>query len=136
MKEKIEKIVSLILITKRITHEHLKKQNGENFSFLQFATLQQINEKKPLMKDLADFLAITPPSATALINNLAKAKMIKRITDSKDRRIVRIEITENGKMQLEKCRKEMLTHMKSRLEKLNDVEQEDLIRILTKLVEV
>lgn len=136
MNEKIEKIISLIFITRRVLHEQLKNQTGKNFSFLQIATLRQIREKKPLMKELSDFLAITPPSATSLVNILVKAKLIKRIADADDRRIVRIEITKNGEIQLKKCQERMTKNMQERLEKLTDKEQKDLIKILTKITEI
>ena len=133
MNRKIDEIISLIFATRRILHEQLTVQTGENFSFLQFTTLRFIKEKKPLMKDVADFLAITPPSATSLITTLAQSDMIRRNADKNDRRIIRLEITVKGEVQMKKWREKMAKHMKNNLKKLNAKEQNELIKILTKI---
>ncbi len=133
MNRKIDEIISLIFATRRILHEQLTVQTGENFSFLQFTTLRFIKEKKPLMKEVADFLAITPPSATSLIRTLAQSDMIRRNADKNDRRIIRLEITVKGEVQMKKWREKMAKHMKNNLKKLNAKEQNELIKILTKI---
>lgn len=133
MSEKIDEIISLIFATRRILHEQLTSQAGKSFSFLQLATLRFIREKKPLMKEVAGFLAITPPSATSLVNTLAESGMIRRIADAQDRRIVRLEITEEGEAKLEEWQKEMAGHMKKNLQRLDTEEQDELIKILNKI---
>lgn len=135
MNEKIDQIISLIFMTRRVMHEQVRNEAHKNFSALHFVTLQYVKENKPLMKDLADFLAITPPSATSLINSLVEDKMIKRTTDENDRRLVRIVLTKNGDEQMKKCKQKMTGHMKERLARLDEKEQKELIKILIKITE-
>ncbi len=49
------------------------------------------------MKEVADFLAISRPAATGLINRLFAQGLARRDTDRRDRRIVRVTITAQGR---------------------------------------
>ena len=121
---------------RQLSHESMQNEREGCFSFLQLVTLRHIKEKNPLMKDVADFLAITPPSATSLVNILTEAGLVSRSTDGSDRRIVRLAITEKGEENLEQWHKKISSHMRKRLEVLDKKEQDDLVRILTKLSKI
>jgi DNA-binding MarR family transcriptional regulator len=136
MADKLEQIISLIFLMKQMSHENMLDEKNRNFSFLQFITLRYIKEKKPLMKELADFLAIKAPSATSLINTLSEADLVNRLAEAKDRRVVRIAVTKKGEKSLEKWQKKIAGNMRKRLEKLNKSEQESLAGILTKLTKI
>jgi len=98
-------------------------------------TLRLINEKKRVtMKEVAGFLAITPPSATALINHLVKAGYVARSSDKIDRRAVHLVLTKKGGAVLHKSQAEHCKTFTKLLKKLSFKEQSDLINILTKLV--
>src|SRR6185437_9167990 len=69
----------------------------------QIETLRLIGESKQiLMKEVANFLAITPPSATVLIDNLQKAGYVQRLTDKHDRRAIHLSLTKKGSAVLQK----------------------------------
>ena len=136
MADKLEQIISLIFAVRQLSHENMQTEKDKNFSFLQFITLRYIKDKKPLMKELADFLAITPPSATSLINNMTEAGLVSRLAEAQDRRIVRIAITKKGEGSLEKWQAKIISNMRKRLEKLNKTEQESLAKILTKIAAI
>jgi MarR family 2-MHQ and catechol resistance regulon transcriptional repressor len=98
-------------------------------------TLRLINEKKRIaMKEVARFLAITPPSATALINHLVKAGYVARNSDKNDRRAVHLVLTKKGEAVLRKNQAEHCKIFTKLLKKLSFREQSELINILTKLV--
>lgn len=136
MADKLEQIISLIFRMKQLSHENMQTEKEKNFSFLQFVALRFIREKKPLMKEVADFLAVTPPSATSLMNTLSDAGLVRRLADENDRRIVRIAITKKGESSLEEWQKKIANNMRKRLEKLSKQEQENLASILTKLTTI
>jgi len=135
MADKLQEIISLIFMMRQLSHENISKKN-ENFSFLQFITLRFIKDKKPLMKEVADFLAITPPSATSLVKTLSEAGLVSRLAEKDDRRIVRIVITKKGEDILNKWQKKVADNMRQRLEQLSQKEQDDLMKILTKLSKI
>jgi DNA-binding MarR family transcriptional regulator len=125
--------VSLIFTVRNLTHEKIVQKNNKNASFLQLITLRFIEYKKPTMKEVADYLTITAPSATSLINNLAKDELIKREEEKGDRRIVRIVITPKGERHLKKGMGSLSQKIRKNLEVLFRKEQEVLAKILGKL---
>jgi DNA-binding MarR family transcriptional regulator len=132
---RIENIVSLVFSTRRILHE--QKDFGSektDCSFLHIVTLIYIKEHKPLMKDIADFLGIAPPSATSLVNNLAKGGLVKRQTELKDRRIVRIILTKKGEQYWLSHKEKHLNKLRMKLERLTIQEQDQFIKILEKII--
>ena len=133
MENRIERIIGLIFATKKKMHENVGKK-AKNCSFLHMITLRYIQEKSPLMKEVADFLGITPPSATSLVNNLSADGFISREADKNDRRIVRIVITKKGHAYLDKSKKIVSAPMRESLMNLSDKEQREFEKILKKIV--
>jgi len=85
------------------------------------------------MKDLAGFLGIAAPSATSLVNTLAKSELVYREADKTDRRIVRIIISKKGEKFLAAHKKFMAEKMRANLNKLSIEEQQRLEKILEKI---
>lgn len=133
MSDRIDRIINLIFAIRQLSACHIHSKSS-NFSFLQFATLLFIKDKKPLMKELADFLDITPPSATSLVETLVNAKLAKRLHAASDRRIIQIVITAQGQTYLKKGKLVLAKKMRKNLENLNQKEQETLSRILAKIL--
>ena len=129
----ISRIVSLIFTVRNLTHEKAIQKNDKNASFLQLITLRFIKYKRPTMKEVADYLTITAPSATSLVNNLAKDELVKREEEKGDRRIVRIVITQKGERHLKKGMEYLFQKIKKNLEVLSQKEQEELAKILGKV---
>jgi DNA-binding MarR family transcriptional regulator len=130
--DQISEIINLIFNIRQLMHEKLSGHYTKKVSFLQIITLRYIEEKRPLMKDIASYLAITPPSATSLVNSLIKSGLAKRESSKKDRRIVRIEITDSGKKNMKNNLSEVTLRMRKNLESLTKKEQEQLKKILKK----
>jgi DNA-binding MarR family transcriptional regulator len=131
--EKLNRIISLIFMMRKLSHENNECQR-KSISMLQYMTLRFIKDKQPLMKEVAESFDITPPSATSLVDTLAKVGLVKRLEDSNDRRIKRIVITKKGENMLEQRQKEVADHMRKKLEKLNESELESLTKILSKFI--
>lgn len=131
----VDQLITLIFNIRQVLHEKMAEKSSCQISLLQLIALKYIQAKKPLMKDIAGYLSITPPSATSLINNLLKSKLITRVADKKDRRIVRIEITKQGSLFIKKHMSAMSNRMRKGLESLTLKEQEQMSKILTKLIE-
>ena len=135
----INRVISLIFKTSRLIRERLRreKKHSDPFSVLRLEALRYIAEKKnPLMREVADYFCITPPSATSLINPLVKSGTLKRVYDKNDRRIVHLSITSKGREKLERGFDEINDNMKKILAQLNMNEQKNLISILEKLSKI
>jgi len=131
----IEQLISAIFSTSRLLRERTENREGlDPFSFFQLETLRYVAEKNnPSMKDIADYLCITPSSATSLINRLVKAKQIERTKDKCDRRLVRLVITPKGEKTFGSGFKKIVKQMRKVLSNLSKKERVDLIAILQKL---
>ncbi len=121
------------LINTRLSHP--QKDAKEIFSPVQWHTLYFIKRKKnPLMKEVADFLGITPPSATSLIDGLVESNLLKRNFDKNDRRVVRLAVTTRGKQTLRQGLDTMTGQMKKILACLTQKEQKQLFFIYKKVL--
>lgn len=122
----------LLLSLRRKIIESIKKEGMEHdLTFSQMEILQFIGiSGKKTMKSIADYLKITPPSATAIVKDMEKKGLVSRINDKDDRRIVFIVIAEKTKkVFVSICkRKEMI--LKKMISKLDEKDKETLGRII------
>ena len=131
----IEQLVSMIFTTSRLIRERSGNQEKiDPFSILQLETLRYVDEKENTsMREIADYLCITAPSATSLIDTLVKSRRLERIHDKADRRLVRLAVTPKGKEALVVGFKKITKRMQAVLGNLSEKERADLIMILEKL---
>jgi len=78
--------------------------------------------------DIANFLSVSPPDATRIVETLVKKGFIERISDEQDRRIIRPRITEDGKKVFETIRQELVLSFSKILEKMNEQDAKALLR--------
>jgi len=135
-KSNYSQLISLIFTATRIIQEKIKNKGTSRFfcSPLKMETLRFIKKQgNPLMKEVAEYLCITPPSATSIIDHLVESNFIARQVDKKDRRTVRLVITPKGEKILKQSLDQKIKHLEQILSKLNPKEQDNLIKILKKL---
>src|SRR5579864_2961164 len=127
-----DEIVSAFFNTFRVFKQKLDMSNPlYQMPLAHMEALRFIEENKQvLMKDVADFLAITPPSATVLINNLVALGYVQRGEDKNDRRIIRLSLTKKGVNVLQKSIKERCVKFKKLLKNLNKKDQMQFLHIL------
>lgn len=85
------------------------------------------------MSGLADAICLSLSSATGLIDRLVGKKLVKRDRSSEDRRVVQVELTEQGKALNEEAMEGPLEFSRGLLKGLNSEEQEDLIVLFRKI---
>ncbi len=137
-KKDIDRLVLLIMSVIRQTHTRLtrtEKLTRAIFSPVQWHALHFVQENNNAsMKDLADYLCVTPPSATSLIDSLVTSKLLKRNFDTTDRRAVRLTITKSGQITMKKEFRCITGQMKNVLICLEPNEQKQLISIYNKIL--
>lgn len=130
-------IVSLMFEIGRMLRDNSTISGCGGFSFFRIKVLDFVAQKdKPTMKDVADNFGISCPSATAIIERLVELKYLRRIKDSKDRRLIRLELTTKGKNVLKEGIKNLSKQIKNMLIGLNKKEKEELRIILNKIVNI
>jgi DNA-binding MarR family transcriptional regulator len=93
-----ERLLPLMFEMGRLLKREIAQDGACVVSFLHLETLRFIQEhEKPTMSDIAEYLKIAPPSATALVNGFFKEGIIERTADSIDRRVVRLTLSTKGK---------------------------------------
>ena len=71
---------------------------GFDLSMTEFHTIAGIGKnQKLMMSELAGQLHVTMGTLTVMINNLVKKGFVERFKSEKDRRIVKVGLTESGK---------------------------------------
>jgi DNA-binding MarR family transcriptional regulator len=109
-------------------HSHL--------TMLQCQALECIKKKAGThMGDISTHFATTMPTATALVDKLISAKLVKRENDIKDRRIVKISLTKAGEKLLTETKKQRTNKMQKLLSYLPKQDKLELLRILEVLAQ-
>ncbi len=102
-----------------------------HLSLLQIEALIYIMKNNDCqMREIAERFKIEMPTATSLINKLCIMKLTKRISDKKDRRIVRINLTEKGKQLLDEAMEERSKKIHKLLIHIPENDKKELLRII------
>ncbi len=135
-KASVQELISLMFVIGRFMRgeTHQKKGKGASHSMLQFETVRYIKEhERAPMRDVAAYFSITPPAATLLIDGLAKEGLLARILDVKDRRTVRVALTQKGRAFLARGMQKKIGKLKRLFGALSSEERAALVVILKKM---
>ena len=131
----IAEVTSLFFAVRRIMRTALAKDKKfEPSTWPQIETMKFIAENdKSKMKDIADYLFITAPSATSLVNGLVKSGFVTSRTDRTDRRASRLVLTPKGKIELKKTVARGLKVFSGLFSVLSQAEMEQFTRTLERI---
>lgn len=87
------------------------------------------------MSGLADMICLSLSSATGLIDRLVSKKLVKRDRSSEDRRVVQVELTEQGRELNEEAMAGPVEFARGMLKGLNVEEQDALVSLFGKISE-
>ncbi len=90
--------------------------------------------KELTVKDVASKMGITSSAATQMIEGLVIAGFIQRSHDKKDRRIVHINFSDNGKKKFETFKKNHMERIAKTFETISDKELDAMITIPRKVL--
>jgi DNA-binding MarR family transcriptional regulator len=113
--------------------KHQMSVDGYGPSFyLHLETLRFIAERESVdMREVAVYLRISAPSATGLIDALARQKLVERSADKNDRRRVCVKLTKKGMSTIEKAKTHRAEAFARVTKPLSPKDRAELIRILT-----
>lgn len=78
-------------------------RDAEDLSLSQYALVRALAERSDVrIGDLAGEAAITPSTATRILDTLERRSLIRRRREPGDRRVVTVTLTERGRMALER----------------------------------
>ena len=126
---------SLLLLRRNILEGIKKESIKPELTFSQMEILHFIGVSgKKTMKNIADYLKITPPSVTELTKEMERKNLIKRIAGKKDKRIVSVTLTNTAKKNyISICKKKeaILNQMVSKLSEKDKKTLGRIIKIIT-----
>ncbi|MCK4918005.1 MAG: MarR family transcriptional regulator [Candidatus Omnitrophica bacterium] len=133
-----EELISTIPFIARYVGLALNRQSDPltkgQMTLPQFLTLDLLNSNKTLMmKDIAGALYVSLPAATGMVKRLVGMKMVKRVYDKNDRRVVFISLTESGIkiiVRAKLARKKIIEEM---FGNLSDKERKIYLKIIQKI---
>lgn len=85
------------------------------------------------VKDLAEMLSVTPGAVTQLLDGLEQMGLVRREEDTRDRRVIRIKLTEFARGELEDLRRSYLDSASQIFDVLCDTEIKELLKLLEKV---
>jgi len=132
--KKVITIIELLLQTNHDIHNTIRKKLNPTLSLQQIIVMKFLkSNKKACLKEIANYLQITNPSTSILINKLKKRGFIEKKENVYDRRSYSFEISlewvKHMKKEKERVIKSILPYFKNFSEK----EGEQLIMLLKKI---
>ncbi len=126
---------SFLAFRHMMTSQLLTEAKGFGLSLSHFEVIMFLaHSGEASMKEIAEIMHITPPSASALVDTLVEKKLVKRTPSEEDRRTIHIYLNPEAHKLMISVHKKKVAVFKKLLSKLNGEDQENLIRILNKLI--
>jgi len=92
-----------------------------------------VEHERCMMQEIAEYLAVTPSTATAIVKRLVASGYVERSRDDTDWRTVWIRATEQGREAFALYNAVQLAALKRRLEQLSEEEHANLLAALPAL---
>jgi DNA-binding MarR family transcriptional regulator len=111
------------------------RQEDRAFIFRIFIILER-RELALTMGELSTELGVPLSTATRIVDELVDANFIERVNDVRDRRVVRVQMTENGRKMYQSAmdfNKQRVAHIMS---KFTPEEQSQLLYLMNKLLNI
>jgi len=103
----------------------------------QFFVMMMVDTKGSCkMSDLAKALSLNFGTATGIVDRLVRDDYLERKRDEKDRRVVRIYLTDKGKSIIVKVQEKRWERLTSLLEKVDEKDFDDLFVIFQRILPV
>jgi DNA-binding MarR family transcriptional regulator len=110
---------------------------GEEVTLTQYRSLVVLASRGPQgVAALADAVAVTPPTASRLVDRLIKKGLVRRRTDRNDRRQVSIALTETGRALIDAVSKRRRKEIAELLSTISPQTQRSVVDALAQLAAV
>ena len=129
-----EKLITLSFeLGRALRHRMTVCVSGE-VNLLQLHGLAFIGEHPGItMKEFAAKLKITSPSATSFVGRLVRLKLVRRVRDPENRKLVRLALTPAGQRMVHINMQRRRREIARLLSRLSEHDQRELVKILAHL---
>lgn len=110
-------------------------ETGDLLAIQETLVIEYVGRLNPVsMSELATACGVLPNTMTGIVDRLVQRKLLERRSAEKDRRIVMVALTDDGRLQLEKNRCFLDDFSRLLLGRLEEADRETLILLLEKIV--
>ena len=96
--------------------------------------MMNIADAGPLrLRDLADRIGTTDPTASRAVDVLIAAGLVERVVDSRDRRAVQIGVTRKGRSRVDRRRAQLTSVVAPAVERLSVRDRKQIVALLARL---
>lgn len=130
-------LLELVPLIMRNIRAKVRRQSGPELSVAQFRALAFLGRNERVMLgDVANFLALTLPSASKMIDGLVGAGLATREIDPEDRRKVILALTTTGRLKYGDALKFTEDYLAERVSHLSESERTSIARAMKALDKV
>lgn len=131
-----DSIIDLAFRLSRIMRQRMfKMRSHSQLNLMQLHTLGWIAESRGVtMKDLAEHLKVSSPSATVFVNRLVIMGLLERYEDPRNRKLVRLKISRKGQALCRQHMQKAQGALRNIFSIISPSDQRELARILDDLV--
>lgn len=133
--DELNKIMPTII--KEFARRHANELYKGKITLPQFFILNYLHENgESKMTDLAHFVKVTSAAMTGVIDRLVKYKYVLRVSDPKDRRIIKIRLTAKGEELIKKINQQRRSMVINIFGKISVAERDEYLKILTRIRDI
>ena len=104
----------------RVIRLQVRSRTSPELSMPQFRALAFVGRNDdPMLADVANFLGLTPPAASKLIDTLVAAKYVTREAQTFDRRRIALKLTPAGRRKFSKVVEDAESYLAERIQGLS-----------------
>ncbi|AXK31964.1 MarR family transcriptional regulator [Streptomyces armeniacus] len=125
----------LLWLTRRLHHAHKRNLAPVGITPAQSRLLRTVarSDGPPRMADVAERLGVVPRAVTTLVDALEERRLVRRVPDPASRRVVRLEVTEEGTAVLKELRSARRSAAEAILAPLSQEQRTELSGLLALL---
>lgn len=130
-------IAQLFFETRQLIRSKLPHSSVDPNEWMRCETMRFIYTQKPspTMREIAEHLRITAPSATSIVRRLQREGFVLREREYTDKRVVHIVLSKKGQKRVNKYLTDASNTMQKVFSKISDADITALTRILRSLQE-
>lgn len=128
-------LLETIPLTMRSIRMEMRDVAGKEFTVPQYRLLMRVSREPGSNQDLADWMGVKPPTMSRMVDALVERGLLTREARiaGRDRRLIEIRATEQGRSKAEKVRSVVLKRFEKQILAMSKVEKKELVAGLTLL---
>ncbi len=129
-----QEILEVVPQVMRAIRAEMRRHRTADLSVPQFRTLNYLGRcPQASLSDVADYIGLTLPSASKIVEGLVARKLLSRQTDPADRRRLTLSLTRSGQTALEASRRATRACLAESLATLTEAERATVTKAMAAL---